>query len=262
MSKPATWTTREEALLLINAYADGELDAAAVLDIERRMAADASLRAEYDQPMQLRTKLAGHLRAERASTDLRQRVAAIPSRPRSVPRPSVVLDPRWMRLAAAVVLSAAIASTLTYVLVRPAANADLLSAMVSGHRRALLAATPFDIASSDRHTVKPWMDAKLALSPPIIDLAAKGFPLVGGRVEVVDERPVPTLVYMRRGHLISVVAVPHHAAGRTPDVPQKDMRDGYTTISWEGTNFRLFAISDLAQAELAEFVTLWRAEAG
>jgi anti-sigma factor RsiW len=262
MIKPATWTTREEALLLINAYVDGELDAAAVLDVEKRMASDASLRAEYEQLLQLRSKLAGHLQIERATDDLRQRIAAIPSRPRRVPRPFVGLDTGWMRLAAAVVLSAAIASSLTYVLVHPAANADLLSAMVSGHRRALLAATPFDIASSDRHTVKPWMDAKLALSPPIIDLAAKGFPLVGGRVEVVDDRPVPALVYMRRGHLISVVAVPHHAAGRMSDVPQKDMRDGYTTISWEGTNFRLFAISDLAQPELAEFVTLWRAEAG
>ena len=92
--------------------------------------------------------------------------------------------------------------------------------LVDDHRRALLAREAIDIASSDRHTVKPWFDARLAVSPPVVDLAAQGFALVGGRADVVEGLPAPTLVYRLREHLISLTALPaERFRARAPQGP-------------------------------------------
>ena len=132
----------------------------------------------------------------------------------------------------------------------PAANE--IAAIVADHQRALLAAPPFDIASSDRHTVKPWFDSKLALSPQVVDLAGAGFPLAGGRVEIVDGKPVPVLVYQRRAHIISVVAIPRAgqikttsppASRRRTDIPSSDGKAVTSSILpsriWPRTNSRI-----------------------
>ncbi len=234
MSKPPSWTAREESLLLLNAYLDHELDAAAVLDVERRISADATLKAEYDRLLQLRTALASHLTKDRASDALRQRIAAIaaPSRPRCCTL--AALDPQ-LRLAAdgrrrghrrSAWPAAARISTL-----RQVAPANEIAAIVAGHQRALLATAPFDVASSDRHTVKPWFDSKLALSPQVLDLSDAGFPLAGGRVDVVDGKAVPAIVYRRRAHVISVIAIPQPGdkdSWRAADTGRREMAIRYS----------------------------------
>ncbi len=136
--------------------------------------------------------------------------------------------------------------------------ANEIGSIVADHQRALLAATPFDVASSDRHTVKPWFDSKLALSPQVIDLASDGFPLAGGRVEVLDGKPVPVLVYHRRAHVISVVAEPRAGQKETTEPSLAATKDGYYIIRWHGRDFDYTVVSDLAESELNEFVTRWR----
>ena len=88
-----------------------------------------------------------------------------------------------------------------------------LAALVAGYQRAALAGQPFDVASSDRHTVKPWLTARAPLGALVLDLAEDGYPLAGGRIDIVDRRPVPTLVYRRREHFISVSELPLSQAG-------------------------------------------------
>jgi anti-sigma factor RsiW len=123
--------------------------------------------------------------------------------------------------------------------------------------RGLLAATPVDVASSDRHTVKPWLDAKLGVSPPAIDFADRQFALIGGRVDVIDGRSVPSLVYRHNEHLISLIALP---AG--PQVPPTEPVafdvGGYHIVKWSGKGFSYWAVSDLEPAELGAFVKLYR----
>jgi len=271
MTKPNSWSSREQSLLLLNAYLDNELDAASVLDVEQRLASDSALRVEHERLVQLRHALASHVVGERASDDLRRRIAAIADTPRAFNAPPDNVVPftkrparvyGWQHMAAAAALAAVLAGVGTFGLVREDLGSSEIAAIVTDHRRALLAVAPFDIASSDRHTVKPWFDSKLALSPQVFDLSSAGFPLAGGRVEILDGKPVPVLVYQRRAHVISVVAAPRGGQEKTSEPSRVSTHDGYSVIEWHGRDFDYFAVSDLAEPELVEFVQLWRQEAG
>jgi anti-sigma factor RsiW len=260
MSNSASGATREDELMLLNAYLDNELDSAAVLDVERRLASDENLKAEYERLAGLKTALATHLVKDRASPMLRERIAAIaaPARPAAINRPM----PRaydWKQLAAAAAIACFVSSGATYLALRQAPQSIMVAELVAGHQRALLGAAPFDVASSDRHTVKPWFDSKLALSPKVVDLSSSGFPLAGGRADVVGGKAVPVMVYNRRAHVISVVAVPQPGSVDSPAAPAQASRDGYTVLTWNGSDFRYSAISDVAADELKDFVSLWRA---
>jgi anti-sigma factor RsiW len=264
MIKPTSWSSREESLLLLNAYIDNELDAASALDVEHRLESDTALKAEYDRLRQLHIVLKSGAARPRASDDLRRRIAQIadvagadvvPLRPSPI---SFKYRGGWRQLAVAAALAAFVAGTGTYSILRQDPVSNDVAAIVADHRRALLAATPYDVASSDRHTVKPWFDSKLALSPQVVDLAASGFPLAGGRVEILNGKAVPVLVYQRHAHVISVVAVP---SGRTSALNASSLvetRDGYSVIGWRGRDFDYFAVSDIAENELGEFVASWR----
>jgi anti-sigma factor RsiW len=263
MIKPQSWTTREEALLLINAYLDGELDAAAAVEVERRMSADAALEAEYRRLLNLRATIASSIGKDQASGALRARIAAIAG-PDTVAVPSVEARARrfdWRQMAAAALVAAFVGSGATYVTVRPQPVSGEVAAIVAGHQRALLAAAPVDVASSDRHTVKPWFDGKLALSPHVIDLAAQGFPLVGGRVEVFEGQALPVMVYRRRGHLLSVAARPE-PGGKDDGAPARAAtRDGYAVRVWRASDFVYYAVADLPADEFDGFVASWRKQA-
>ncbi|AGK56969.1 hypothetical protein HYPDE_26443 [Hyphomicrobium denitrificans 1NES1] len=261
MIKPTAWSSREESLLLLNAYIDNELDAASALDVERRLASDATLKAEYDRLKQLQSALQSQIATERASDDLKSRIAQIADPPGAVIVPlrsSFQRRDGWGRLAAAAALAAFVAGAGMYGILRQDPVSNDVAAIVADHRRALLAATPYDVASSDRHTVKPWFDSKLALSPQVVDLASSGFPLAGGRVEILDGKAVPVLVYRRRAHVISVVAVPSGRTNATSSPSVAETRDGYSVIRWRGRDFDYFAVSDIADGELSEFVAHWR----
>ena len=161
-------------------------------------------------------------------------------------------------MAAAALLACSLGSTATYIAVQPSATSRDVAAIVAGHQRALLAAAPVDVASTDQHTVKPWFDSKLALSPHIIDLASSGFPLVGGRVDVLKGQAVPVLVYQRRRHLISVIAVPKPGGIDDDAFTLSSTRDGYAVRGWRGRDFVYYAVADLSPEEIDGFVASWR----
>lgn len=270
MNKPPSWSSHEEALLLLNAYIDDELDAASVLDIERRLGSDPALRSEHDRLVKLRGVLRSHAKTERGSEDFRARIAAIGAA--APPKNEVaVLTPKpervrrwtgWQPLAAAAMLAALVTAGGMYGLLRPNPEGAEIASIIADHQRALLAAVPYDVASSDRHTVKPWFDSKLALSPQVVDLSSDGFPLAGGRVEIIDGKPVPVLVYHRRAHVISVVALPRSGQKATTNPAIVASNDGYSVIRWRGRDFDYVVVSDLAEDELNEFVQRWRDTVG
>jgi anti-sigma factor RsiW len=272
MIKPSSWSSREEALLLVNAYLDGELDASTAVEVERRMAADAALKAEYERLLRLRTTIATRLEKDRASDALRERIAAIagPDNVAAVPdgAAAIVIPLKraarrydWTQMAAAATIACFVGSGATYFAQQLNAPSGDVATIVAGHQRALLAASPVDVPSTDRHTVKPWFDAKLALSPHIIDLASIGFPLMGGRVEVIKGQAVPVLVYQRRAHLISVIALPRPGGGDDGTLTLASTRDGYVVRSWRGRDFVYYAVADLPPDELDSFVASWRRQA-
>jgi anti-sigma factor RsiW len=129
--------------------------------------------------------------------------------------------------------------------------------LVSDFARAEIAGQPFDIASSDRHTVKPWLAQRATVSAEIADLAQEGFTLDGGRIAVVDRVPAPTLVYRKREHLIAVTELPAAMAGSRGATIETI--DGFHVARWSDANLSYLAVSDIDEKDLAAFVEAFRA---
>lgn len=236
-------------LLLLQAYIDGELDAAAALDFEKRLSEDAMLAANYQRHRALSAAFASALRKDAPSQDLANRIKSISS-----------WDERrwherrfdWRAIAASFILAAALSSSLTYLAGRPDALVVVASDIVSEHQRALLANSTVDVASSDRHTVKPWFVQKLALSPPVIDLASDGFPLLGGRIDIVGGSAVPTLAYRHLEHLISLTIV---TQTRSEAAVRSMTHNGFNIRTWQTGELSYWVVSDIEPTELDLFVS-------
>lgn len=245
-----------EARLLLHALVDGELDAASASALERRLATDPPLAAERARIVALRSAMRQLPRPE-PSAELRKRVIAIGADASA--RPARSFD--WRALAATALIASLLAGGGTYWGVSSVVPEDMAGDIASSHRRALIAPTPVDMASSDRHQVKPWLDAKIGLSPPADDLARDGFPLVGARIDVIGNHVAPTLVYRHNEHLISVVALPRAVSSQPPAGPSGSSARGFSLVTWEDRAFTYWAISDLERAELDAFVRLFQARA-
>jgi anti-sigma factor RsiW len=245
--------------LLVHAYLDGELDPAHALEIERQLAADPALAAERARVDALRRAIAERLPREAAPPGLARRIeAAVGLQARRWSRPSSgpSSHPSWRALAASVMLAVVLSSGATWIVTQPGGEttADMV---VASHLRALMASQPIDVASSDRHTVKPWFNGRIPEAPRVVDLADEGFPLVGGRIDVIGRVPVPTLVYRHRAHLISLSAVP---AGRDGILAAAHRAiAGYNLLSWTDNGVAYWAVSDLAATDLDAFAKAFRA---
>ena len=239
--------------LQLNAYYDGELDPASAIEFERRLADDESLKARYDRLLSLRRAvrslpqfemppgLQAHINS--ALNADRSGRAGRPAQTGRLTRRSW----SFQALAAAAVFGAVISSSVMLTIERYGQREDVARQVVAGHIRGQLATQPFDIASSDRHTVKPWFTSRLPESPQVPDLAAQGFVLVGGRVDVVGHDPVATIVYKHAAHTVSLTTLPpgQSVSGQTIA--------GYNVRSWSDAQFTYVAVSDLASADLATF---------
>jgi anti-sigma factor RsiW len=242
--------------LLTQAALDGELDAAGMLDFENRLAANASLAAEYSRLKTLREVMGRELVKPVAPPALRQRVAAMAA-PSIAPRVARTAPP-WQAMAASVILAAGLGSASTWFALRPAIeDTNLAGTLVADHKRGLLSGAPADVASSDRHTVKPWFATRFALAPKVVDLGPEGFPLAGGRIDIVAGAPAPVLVYRHKEHFISLTALHAQSSPR----PQTFVIDGYSVQVWRDGGTEYWAISDIDHAELAKFRQLFDAAA-
>ncbi|WP_036261793.1 anti-sigma factor family protein [Methylocapsa aurea] len=251
-----TTQNHDDIRLLMQAALDGELDAGGQLEIEKRIAQDPILAAEWNQLTALRTAIRRALPRGRAPLELRARLAAEAAikGPRSLRVPS---RPSWFALAASVVVSVGLTGALAPQFIADR-TPSISETLVSDHMRSLLAAQPVDVVSTDRHTVKPWFDTRLAFSPPVVDLAERGYILVGGRVDVIDGTPAPTLVYRLRSHLISLTALPARLA---PSISPTSVR-GFSLMRWTGQDLVYCAVSDVPEEELDAFAREFQAKAG
>jgi anti-sigma factor RsiW len=244
-----THDSDDQAALLVHAYVDGELDPASAIAIEQRIASEPALAAERARVEALRRALREGLPQEPAPAALREKVR------RAVGLTRQRAQPTWMALAASLALAIFASSTGTWYAMQPGTGGSVPDAVIAGHLRALMAPQPADVASSDRHTVKPWFSGRIPLAPRVVDLVQDGFPLVGGRVDVVNRTPVPSLVYSRRQHLVSLTAVPNASTG----IKTSQTVQGYNMIAWTAEGMTYWAVSDLNLEELEMFARLFRA---
>ena len=235
---------------LVHAHVDGELDAASALRLEGHLATCgecATLKRDLEALREgLRAEAPYHRpapgrRAEMVSCFWR---AAEPARP--TPRAARLSRPYWFGVLSGAALTAIAAVALT--LLRPDARSEaLLGDLIGAHVRSLLSERLIDVASSDRHTVKPWFALHADVSPPVVDLADHDYPLIGGRVDYVDGRRAAVSVYRRGAHVINVFAWPDSGARLPRGIAT---RNGYNLLCWQSASIDFCAASDAAGDEL------------
>lgn len=237
-------------ILRAQAMLDDELDAEHARTFERDLETDPELAAVYRRLSRLGASVRDAAPRESAPEALRTRILAMAEA--APPRRRASPPLAW----AAALAGAGIALGGLALALRLASPDDdaRLHALVAGYMRAQVSGQPFDVASSDRHTVKPWLAARVTLGAAVIDLADQGFPLAGGRVDIVDDRPTPTLVYRRREHVISVSELPLASAGGTGALAM----EGFRLERWRDGERAYVAISDIDAADLAAFAQAFR----
>ena len=238
-------------LLLLQAELDGELDAAQAAALAEHRADCPVCKRNEALLVATRQALRGAT-YHRAGPELLRAVASRIGADRAPP-PRRRMSPAWPGLAgfgAGAALAAAIVLTLL-----PAGRPELVAALVDDHVRALQPGHLLDVVSTNQHTVKPWFDGRLDFAPPVKDLAAAGFPLLGGRLDYLHGRSVAVLVYSRGKHLIELFVWPISGAAREP---ARSARDGYNIVHWTAGGMSLSAVSDLDPAGLDQFARDWR----
>jgi len=247
--------TCDEAKILLHALIDGELDAGHAREVEAHIAGCASCTAELAAYRTMREAIASADLRYTAPASLRQRLDAALPKPSPAPvsnvtplasRRSVL---RGFALGSAV--SALAATGLFAIVLRNDDQQLIESEIVSAHLRSLQPGHLIDVVSTDQHTVKPWFNGKLDVSPPVIDLTAKGFTLIGGRLDYVDARAIGAVVYKRRAHIINLFVAQTSSTARKP--AKIETIQGFNIRSWSDRGLNYWAVSDIGADELNEF---------
>src|SRR5271170_1696466 len=244
----------DEAARLLGAYQDGELDLSTCLKLEEHLAGCPACQ----QKLAGEKELVGLIETEaprfNASPFLKTRIQAALREEKSAPSAL----PWWRQLSSAWIYSGvAAASPLIVILAVGAVSTQRIPALaqeaISDHVRSLQVNHLMDVASTDQHTVKPWFAGKLDYSPSVIDLTPSGYPLIGGRLDVLDHRNVAAIIYQRRKHYINLFIWP---ADKETLHGRMYNQDGYHVLGWTKSGMNYCAVSELGEKEFRDFVQL------
>ncbi|MBO0858065.1 MAG: anti-sigma factor [Chloracidobacterium sp.] len=245
---------------LIHAYLDGALDLVGSLEMEQRLRDCQECSQAYQNYEALRSAITAGSLYYKSPAHLQKRIqSAVGKGAKAEIKPQIWSRRRLLAVTAvtggfALAVLAILTWRIPVFLTNRSTNDLLTQEVVSSHVRSLMADHLTDVSSSDQHTVKPWFNGKLDFSPPVKDLADRGFPLVGGRLDYLSNRPAAALVYHRQRHFINLFIWP------SSSVPDKDERtgerQGYNLIHWTRAGMTFWAISDLNAGELQEFVRI------
>jgi anti-sigma factor RsiW len=246
----------EEIRDLLHGYLDGELDLVRSLEIERHLEECPACPEAVSRYQALRAALSHPSLYRRPTAGMRERLLASlrPARKSRATSRKMAWQP--LALAASLLLAACLGWGVARLRPMQTAEDSLAQEVISSHVRSLMAQHLEDVASSDTHTVKPWFNGRVDFSPPVKDLASEGYPLIGGRLDYLDNRPVAALVYKRRQHVINVFIWP---STNDVDAPLRPLaRQGFHVFHWTSVGMSYWVISDLNEQELQHFVELLR----
>jgi anti-sigma factor RsiW len=253
--------TCAETEILLHALLDGELDAGHARDVEMHMETCPRCAGQMRAYREMQHVLSGAQLRYSAPESLRRRIeAALPSpSPSLLPRPQSQVTNRRAVLKGFVMgsaLTTALAASVVIGVIRTDQDQRLFDEVLTAHVRSLQGEHLTDVRTSDQHTVKPWFNGKLDVAPPVVDLGAQGFELIGGRLDYIDGRPTACIVYRRRAHVINLFVT--QAAGSDRHATSATMQ-GFNMRRWSTQGLELFAVSDINAQELQEFVDKFNA---
>jgi anti-sigma factor RsiW len=235
-----------EAETLLHALIDGELDAGHARQIEAHTAECQRCTAQLTSYRKLRQALQG--------ADLRYTASAVLRRniDRSFPSEALTNRRTFLKgLGVGGLVSAAAAASVALVTFNRETDEIIVTEAVSAHLRSLQAEHLVDVLSTDQHTVKPWFNGRLDVAPPVIDLTAQGFTLIGGRLDYINGRTVAAIVYRRRVHIINLFVA--QSMGSALQSPRLESVQGFNVRRWTSQGLNLLAVSDINSDELEEF---------
>jgi anti-sigma factor RsiW len=247
-----------EIKALSHAYADRELDLVRSAEVEQHLGGCRSCSQQVENFRGLSSALKSSSLYFRAPANLRERVLRSTCARNGVasfarrPIERAASWKQWMRWL--IPVSASAFAILLAVLVAPSADNRVSEEVASNHVRSLMANHLTDIASSSQHTVKPWFAGKIDFAPPVTNLADQGFPLIGGRLDYLQNRQVAAEIYRRNDHIINLFVWP--ASQNRSTTKKLSVRKGYNVISWKDSGMNYSAVSDLNAVELREFADL------
>jgi anti-sigma factor RsiW len=242
---------------MLHALIDGELDAGHAREVEAHVAACAGCAEKLAAFRTMHDVMSSAPLKEITPAHLRNRIEAL----LAAPTGRVVSMRQFLRptrrsffggFAVGSALSAAVAASLVLTVIRSDQQQAVAAEVVSAHIRSLQAGHLMDVATSDQHTVKPWFNGRVDVAPPVIDLTAESFTLLGGRLDYVDGEPVAAIVYQRRKHVINLF-VAQHLGTKRPKPIAKTIQ-GYNCRHWSQDGLDFWAVSDIVGDELDEFV--------
>lgn len=261
----------EEAIKLVDGYLDGELDPVTCQSIEQHLRECPRCEQTYDAQQSLARAVTNSAPYYKASSELRDRIQSSLRNGVTTAKPvaesteafSAAKEPaqrsiifgswNWLAMAAAILLTAIVVWNLAPSAQRE--NQFLATQLIASHVRSLMANHLTDVASSDQHTVKPWLDEKLDFAAPVTDLASEGFPLLGGRLDYLENHPVAALIYQRRKHYINLFIWPANSGTR--ETMETLEHQGYHLLHWTDTDFNYWAVSDVNANDLQQFKQLF-----
>jgi anti-sigma factor RsiW len=242
----------DRAKHLLPAYVDRETSLVRRLLLSRHVALCPSCLAEMEAIRAMGVALRISVPVHQAPPALAMRIASV--LPREAP-PSVIRQPFRLRIAAVAMAGGVAGVALTSAVTRLTPSLDpLVADVVADHVRSMMADHLTDVATSDQHLVKPWLSARLDLSPEVKDLVAEGYPLVGGRLDYVSGHRATAIVYRRDKHVINLFA--YVSNDRSDAAPKLASRDGFNVIRWQMDGLSYAAVSDVDVGQLLAFVRL------
>lgn len=244
-----------QAKELLPAYLDQELGLSDAIAVERHLSSCTECQREFAEQSGVSAQLRKSTAYFEAPPHLAQRINMALPVERSHPTRFNSWNLNWISAGAVMATLLALVWSGSLYLTLPSAQDRLVEELISSHVRSLQVDHLSDVASSDQHTVKPWFHGKLDFSPPVVDLTLKEFPLVGGRLDYLNDRTVAVLVYRHNQHPINLYIWPSTDRNAAP---QMQSRQGYHLIHWVEGGMNYWAVSDLATDELENFVNALR----
>jgi anti-sigma factor RsiW len=239
----------ERADTLVHGYFDNELDAVRAAEFESHLEQCPECVAALDALESLRSKINVAQPYETMSASFRKKILA----DLNVKSPTVMVpahattDWRWLAIAATFLILIYGGWRVAFLNLGNSRETLMASKIVDAHLRSLQPGHLADVISTDQHTVKPWFDGKIDFAPPVRDFTEQGYPLQGGRLDVVDNRTVAALVYGRRKHVVNVFVWP---TSEKDAAPRKGSIQGYQWIDWRKQRMEFYAVSDVAADDL------------